>query len=69
VDEHPLQDFPPPLEGIWSSMPKSDLERETNLDMARLEGALHFGHSASFSELENERSCSKRMWHLGQIYS
>ncbi len=69
LDEHPLQDFPPPLEGMWSSMLKSDFEWETNLDIARPDCALHFGHSASASALDSDRSCSNLMWHLGQTYS
>jgi len=69
VEEHPLQDLPPLPAGIWSSMPKSDLERETNFDMARQDRALHFGQSASSSELDRDRSCSNLMWHLGHIYS
>ena len=68
-DEQPLQDFPAPLEGMWSSMLKSDFEWETNLDMARPERVLHLGHSASSSALDSDRSCSNLIWHLGQRYS
>jgi len=68
-DEHPLQDFPPPPEGMWSSMLRSDLARETNFDMARPDRALHLGQSASSSDFDREQSCSNLIWHLGQIYS
>ena len=47
----------------------SSLERETNLDIARFEGDLHFGHSESSSDLDIGRSNSNLMLHLGQEYS
>jgi len=38
---------PPPPAGIWLSMLRSSLARETNFDMARGDALLHRGQPAS----------------------
>ena len=64
-----LQELPPPPEGIWSNMLRSELARDTNLDMARPDRVLHLGHSASSSAFDRGRSFSNLVWHSGQTNS
>ena len=70
MDELQLPQEPPPLLlGMWLSMLRSSLARDTNLDKAREDAVLHLGQSASSVAFDIGRSCSNLVLHLGQLYS
>jgi hypothetical protein len=63
-------ELPPPLlPGMWLSMLRSSLARETNFDMARADVVLHRGQLASSCDFDIGRSCSNLVRHFGQLYS
>ena len=63
------QELPPPPEGMWLSMLRSDFERDTKRDIALLEGLLHLGQSAGSSHFDRGRINSNLQSHLGHLYS
>ncbi len=60
------QELPPPLAGMWLSMLRSSLARETNFDMARADVVLHRGQLAPSCDFDIGQSCSNLALHLGQ---
>jgi hypothetical protein len=62
-------ELPPPPLGMWLSMLRSSLARETNFDMARADVVLHRGQLSSSCDFDIGRSCSNLVLHLGQLYS
>jgi hypothetical protein len=62
-------ELPPPLLGMWFSILRSSLARETNFDMARADMLLHRGQLASSWDFDIGRSCSNLVLHFGQLYS